>query len=215
MFASSKAQAPQEYFRLLLLTVVGQALGAAGYQLDERPTQWAGGLFRFATRFETGLYGVVEYQLLHYAEGAAVALPRQLDPQRPAERRAERSPAVHAADAQRAGGRGLRRADLAVRRSLVDVSEHDRTRQCAGGSGASGGRVRAAVFVRRFDAWDLTPKSPLHCRRGDLKTVQRVLCPLSVASLTVERGRQTEFAGVGSNRAIRLRTIDRREARQA
>ncbi len=68
MFASSNTQAPHEYFRLLLLTVVGQAFGAAGYQLDERPTQWAGGSFRFVKRFEDGLYGVVEYQLLHYAD---------------------------------------------------------------------------------------------------------------------------------------------------
>ena len=41
---------PQEYFRLILLTVVGQAFGAAGYPLEERETQWAGGLFRFVKR---------------------------------------------------------------------------------------------------------------------------------------------------------------------
>ncbi len=70
MFASADAQSPHEYFRLLLLTVVGQAFGAAGYRLDERPTHWAGGLFRFAKRFDDGLYGVVEYQLLHYADDA-------------------------------------------------------------------------------------------------------------------------------------------------
>ena len=72
MFADPNAQSPHEYFRLLLLTVVGQAFAAAGYRLDERPTQWAGGLFRFVKRFDDGLYGVVEYQLLHYAdEGGA------------------------------------------------------------------------------------------------------------------------------------------------
>ncbi len=63
----SQAQSPQEYFRLLLLTVVGQAFGAAGYRLDERETQWAGGLFRFVKRFDDGVYGFVEYQLLDYA----------------------------------------------------------------------------------------------------------------------------------------------------
>lgn len=71
MFADPNEQSPQEYFRLLLLTVVGQAFGAAGYQLDERPTQWAGGLFRFVKPFDDGLYGVVEYQLLHYADAAS------------------------------------------------------------------------------------------------------------------------------------------------
>ena len=61
-------QSPQEYFRLLLLTVVGQALGAAGYELEERPAQWAGGLFRFARQLDSGLYGFIEFQYLHYAD---------------------------------------------------------------------------------------------------------------------------------------------------
>jgi len=59
---------PQEYFRLLLLTVVGQAFGAAGYVLEERPAQWAGGLFRFVKQFDNGLYGFIEFQYLHYAD---------------------------------------------------------------------------------------------------------------------------------------------------
>ncbi len=62
----SDQESPQEYFRLLLLTVVGQAFGAAGYALEEREMQWAGGLFRFAKPFENGLYGFIEFQLLHY-----------------------------------------------------------------------------------------------------------------------------------------------------
>ncbi len=57
---------PQEYFRLILLTVVGQAFDAAGYRLEERETQWMGGLFRFKKQFENGLYGFIEFQLLHY-----------------------------------------------------------------------------------------------------------------------------------------------------
>lgn len=61
-------QSPQEYFRLLLLTVVGEAYGAAGYTLEERPTQWAGGLFRFSKALENGLHGFIEYQLLAYNE---------------------------------------------------------------------------------------------------------------------------------------------------
>ena len=63
-------QSPQEYFRLILLTVVGQAFGAAGYTLEERPTQWTGGQFRFARRFDEGLYGFIEFQLLAFTESA-------------------------------------------------------------------------------------------------------------------------------------------------
>lgn len=62
------SQTPQEYFRLLLLTVVGSAYNAAGYELEDRPTQWAGGLFRFSKPLENGLFGFIEYQLLAYSE---------------------------------------------------------------------------------------------------------------------------------------------------
>ena len=77
---TSISQSPQDYFRLLLLTVVGQAFTAAGYTLEERPAQWSGGLFRFTKRLdspslytERGLGGEVltafiEYQLLAYAD---------------------------------------------------------------------------------------------------------------------------------------------------
>jgi hypothetical protein len=63
-----KDQSPQEYFRLLLLTVAGQAFSAAGYELEERPAQWAGGLFRFVKAFDNGLYGFIEFQYLYYAD---------------------------------------------------------------------------------------------------------------------------------------------------
>jgi hypothetical protein len=66
----SHYQSPQEYFRLILLTVVGQAFSAAGYELEDRPTQWAGGLFRFVKALDNGLYGFIEFQLLHYADSA-------------------------------------------------------------------------------------------------------------------------------------------------
>ncbi|MCB9457273.1 MAG: hypothetical protein H6671_14910 [Anaerolineaceae bacterium] len=62
------SQSPQEYFRLLLLTVVGQAFGAAGYELDERPVQWAGGQFRFAKMLDSGQRAVIEFQLLAYTD---------------------------------------------------------------------------------------------------------------------------------------------------
>lgn len=62
------AQSPQDYFRLLLVTVVGQAFEAAGYRLDELPTQWAGGRFRFSTQLDSGDYGFIEFQLLSYVD---------------------------------------------------------------------------------------------------------------------------------------------------
>ncbi|MBI1281265.1 MAG: hypothetical protein GC179_24270 [Anaerolineaceae bacterium] len=86
---TSISQTPQEYFRLLLLTVVGQAFTAAGFTLEEHPSQWAGGLFRFTKPLnlasentssdspslytERGLGGEVltafiEYQLLAYTD---------------------------------------------------------------------------------------------------------------------------------------------------
>ncbi|MCA0458905.1 MAG: hypothetical protein LCI00_33460 [Chloroflexi bacterium] len=84
---TSIAQSPQEYFRLLLFTVVGQAFTAAGYTLEERPAQWAGGLFRFAKSIhfgsengspspfmerglggEVALTAFIEYQLLAYTD---------------------------------------------------------------------------------------------------------------------------------------------------
>jgi hypothetical protein len=65
---STTAQTPQEYFRLLLLTVVGQAYEAAGYALDDKPMQWAGGLFRFVKPLTETDYGYIEYQLLVYAD---------------------------------------------------------------------------------------------------------------------------------------------------
>lgn len=59
---------PQEYFRLLLVTVVGQAYRAAGYLLDERPVQWAGGQFRFVRPLEADQQHSIDYQLLTYQD---------------------------------------------------------------------------------------------------------------------------------------------------
>lgn len=65
----SEAQSPQDYFRMILLTVVDGAFSAAGYRLDERPVQWAGGNFRFVKTLGGGQTGAIEFQHLHYAEG--------------------------------------------------------------------------------------------------------------------------------------------------
>lgn len=64
----SGSTTPQEYFRLILLTVVSGAFQAAGYALDDRPSQHGAGLFRFIRAFPDGLWGVIEYQLLAYID---------------------------------------------------------------------------------------------------------------------------------------------------
>lgn len=58
------SQSPQDAFRAILLTVVGQAFDAAGYTLEDRPHQWSGGLFRFVKRLDDDLYGYIAFQLL-------------------------------------------------------------------------------------------------------------------------------------------------------
>lgn len=65
---SPTSTSPQDYFRLLLVTVVGQAYAAAGYALEERPVQWAGGRFRFVRQMEGDLQCSIDYQLLTYQE---------------------------------------------------------------------------------------------------------------------------------------------------
>lgn len=61
-------QARQDYFKTLLLTVLGQAFSAAGYQLQEAPLQWAGGKYRFAKAFPAGSTGLIDFQVLVYSE---------------------------------------------------------------------------------------------------------------------------------------------------
>jgi hypothetical protein len=63
-------QSPQEFFRLILLTVVGQAYTAAGYELEQNGIQWGGGLYRFRKQLEGGLYAYIGYQHLAYADGS-------------------------------------------------------------------------------------------------------------------------------------------------
>ncbi|MEQ8672410.1 MAG: hypothetical protein RLP44_30815 [Aggregatilineales bacterium] len=66
---ASNAQSPQDYFRMILLTVVGQAYTAAGYELEDLPIKWAGGRFRFIKPLEDDdLFGIIEYQLLAYSD---------------------------------------------------------------------------------------------------------------------------------------------------
>lgn len=61
-------QSQQDYFRTILMTVVGQAFEAAGYHLKQAPLQWAGGKYRFTKTFDDGLYGLIDFQVLVYAD---------------------------------------------------------------------------------------------------------------------------------------------------
>jgi hypothetical protein len=64
-----QSQSPQEYFRAILLTVVGQAFLAAGYPLEDRPLRWSNGLFRFIKPLEPDVQAIIEFQHLAYAQG--------------------------------------------------------------------------------------------------------------------------------------------------
>lgn len=94
-------QSPQEYFRIILLTVVGQAFGAAGYALEERPTQWAGGQFRFTKRLNDGLYGFIEFQMLYYSGVDGLGAPSRFRVTLVRTDQPHAAPSVHANYARR------------------------------------------------------------------------------------------------------------------
>lgn len=58
----------QEYYRTILLTVVGQAFTAAGYLLEDQPIKQAGGQYRFTRTLENGQTATIEFQNLLYAD---------------------------------------------------------------------------------------------------------------------------------------------------
>ncbi|MGJ3238418.1 MAG: hypothetical protein ACFE0Q_06910 [Anaerolineae bacterium] len=63
-------QSLQEYFRLILHTVMGQAFDAAGYHLKQEPMGWLGGRFRYVKALDDGLSAYVEFQVLVYNDNA-------------------------------------------------------------------------------------------------------------------------------------------------
>lgn len=65
---TDERQSRNDYFRTLLLTVVGQAFTAAGYTLEDSQVQWAGGRFRFVKSLDSGLRGFIEFQVLSYTD---------------------------------------------------------------------------------------------------------------------------------------------------
>lgn len=60
--------AAQDAFREMLLTVVGQAFSAAGYQLENLPLKWNDGQFRFSRQLANGLTATIEFQHLTYTD---------------------------------------------------------------------------------------------------------------------------------------------------
>lgn len=59
------------HFKQTLITVVGPALAAAGYKLEESPIQQQRGLVRFQKPLQTlgdGVYGFIEWQLLAFEQ---------------------------------------------------------------------------------------------------------------------------------------------------
>lgn len=66
--STDRNDSPQEYFRVILITVVGQAYVAAGYTLEDNPVQWAGGRYRFVKLLDGELSAFIEYQLLSYVD---------------------------------------------------------------------------------------------------------------------------------------------------
>jgi hypothetical protein len=61
-------QAGHEFFRALMVTVVGQAYQAAGYSLEDAPLKWLNGQYRWLKALEGGLYGLIDYQVLIYSD---------------------------------------------------------------------------------------------------------------------------------------------------
>lgn len=61
---NTKQQAT-DHFRMMLITVVGQAFEAAGYHMESSPMKQSGGLFRFQKSLDNDLNGFIEFQLLY------------------------------------------------------------------------------------------------------------------------------------------------------
>lgn len=57
-------QSAHSYFQSLMQLVVGQAYTSAGYLLEERPLQWAGGMYRWQKELEDAVIAIIDYQAL-------------------------------------------------------------------------------------------------------------------------------------------------------
>ena len=55
-------------FKEALITVLGQALEAAGYTLEENPVQWSAGYFRFHRQTPDGITLQVAFQVLTHPD---------------------------------------------------------------------------------------------------------------------------------------------------
>lgn len=66
-------QPDQDYFKGVLLTVVGQAFSAAGYELAHEPFQWLSGRYRFVKALDDAWHAYIEFQVLVYTDNAYAA----------------------------------------------------------------------------------------------------------------------------------------------
>lgn len=66
-------QPDQDYFQTVLMTVVGQAFDAAGYELAHEPIQWLSGRYRFVKALEGGWKAYIEFQVLVYTDNEYAA----------------------------------------------------------------------------------------------------------------------------------------------
>ncbi|NOG51263.1 MAG: hypothetical protein HND48_18950 [Chloroflexi bacterium] len=134
--------AAQDAFREMLLTVVGQAFSAAGYQLENLPLKWNDGQFRFSRRLANGLTATIEFQHLTYTDTEwSSGSPSPLPCDASAQRWAAPRPIC-------TGGYGLRRGDPSIRQALVDVPRRAIAGARAGRSRIAGGSLRHAVALR-------------------------------------------------------------------
>lgn len=60
-------QPQHEYFRMIMTTVLGQALNAAGYTLVEQPYKWIAGHYQWRKILDDGP-ALIAFQLLAYTE---------------------------------------------------------------------------------------------------------------------------------------------------
>lgn len=60
------SQSPQQAFLAVIQHVMGQALDAAAYQLEDNPLQHNRGFFRFWKSLESGAFAFIEFQMLYH-----------------------------------------------------------------------------------------------------------------------------------------------------
>lgn len=66
----TERQGPQDYFRTIMHTVLGQAMDAAGYELLHEAMKWSGGRYRYCKALDDEMSAYVEFQVLVHTDNA-------------------------------------------------------------------------------------------------------------------------------------------------